>query len=286
ARQITAGAASPTEAAARIENWMLANFEYVANVNDQHQRITIDQFLLRQRRGHCEYFAAGMVALLTALDIPARIVGGFYGGQWNPFGGYYVLRLSDAHAWTEVWNGTGWMTFDATPPDLRPGTATESPFLTYGNAIAELVTYYWDRWVLTYGLTDQLGLIASGLETAREALRRGRGEITAFMNELPRFLALVLGLIAAALLLFSIRRLPGRRGIFAELVYRLEQEGIRVDAATTGEELIERLRRERPDLASRVAPVVEYHTLHLFSREGAPPELRQMARAALREIRS
>ena len=74
----------------------------------------VDDFLLRERRGHCEYFAAGMVALLTALNVPARIVGGFYGGKLNPLTGYFVIRHEDAHAWVEVFDGNGWRTFAVT----------------------------------------------------------------------------------------------------------------------------------------------------------------------------
>ena len=85
--------------------------------------MTVDDFLLKDRRGHCEYFAAGMVALMTAVDVPARIVGGFYGGKLNPLTGYFIVRREDAHAWVEVFDGGAWQTFDPTPATLRPGNA-------------------------------------------------------------------------------------------------------------------------------------------------------------------
>jgi transglutaminase-like putative cysteine protease len=41
--------------------------------------------------------------------IPARIVTGYQGGTLNEVDGYFEVRQSDAHAWTEVWlEGQGW----------------------------------------------------------------------------------------------------------------------------------------------------------------------------------
>ena len=91
--------------AAAIEAYLSTRFRYVADPSKIGHTMTVDQFLLREHRGHCEYFAAGMVALMTALDVPARIVGGFYGGTLNPLTGYFVIRREDAHAWVEVWDG-------------------------------------------------------------------------------------------------------------------------------------------------------------------------------------
>jgi hypothetical protein len=48
-------------------------------------------------------------------DIPARIVAGYMGGEWNPTGEHLIVRQSDAHAWTEVWlDDRGWVRIDPT----------------------------------------------------------------------------------------------------------------------------------------------------------------------------
>ena len=60
---------------------MLTHFRYYMRPEQIGRTLTVDEFLLKDRRGHCEYFAAGMVALLSALGQPARVVGGFYGGR-------------------------------------------------------------------------------------------------------------------------------------------------------------------------------------------------------------
>ena len=47
--------------------------------------------------------------MMRAAGVPARVVAGYQGGDWNPVGGYLLVRQSDAHAWTEVWlDGQGW----------------------------------------------------------------------------------------------------------------------------------------------------------------------------------
>ncbi len=53
--------------------------------------------------------------MMRAAGVPARIVTGYLGGEWNPVGGYYIVRQSEAHAWTEVWlDGQGWTRVDPT----------------------------------------------------------------------------------------------------------------------------------------------------------------------------
>src|SRR5688572_5130668 len=108
ARQIVGDEQSPDRRATLIEDYLSRNYRYVPNNATPVEAMTLDQFLLTTRAGHCEYFAAGMVVLLNAVDVPARIAGGFYGGRFNPLTGYYALRREDAHAWTEVWDGTRW----------------------------------------------------------------------------------------------------------------------------------------------------------------------------------
>src|SRR5581483_4021424 len=138
AREIVGQSTDPVAQASKIEAYLSSRFQYVANPAQIGHAMTVDQFLLKDHRGHCEYFAAGMVALLTALDVPARIAGGFYGGQFNPLTGYFVIRREDAHAWVEVWTGNRWTTFDPTPVALRPGMSPTGFVRSYANAIGEL----------------------------------------------------------------------------------------------------------------------------------------------------
>jgi transglutaminase-like putative cysteine protease len=75
----------------------------------------IDDFLFRTRTGFCGHYASAFTVLMRAAGVPARVVTGYLGGEWNPVGGYLVVRQSDAHAWVEVWlAGSGWRRVDPT----------------------------------------------------------------------------------------------------------------------------------------------------------------------------
>jgi hypothetical protein len=52
---------------------------------------------------------------LRAAGIPANVIVGYQGGSWNPFGNYYLVRKSDAHAWVEAEIEPGlWRRYDPT----------------------------------------------------------------------------------------------------------------------------------------------------------------------------
>ncbi|UZW59177.1 transglutaminase TgpA family protein [Lysobacter enzymogenes] len=78
-------------------------------------RHSVDEFLFEQKAGFCEHFSSSFVVLMRAAGVPARVVTGYAGGYYNPVGGYWLVRRSDAHAWAEVWlRGRGWVRMDPT----------------------------------------------------------------------------------------------------------------------------------------------------------------------------
>ena len=75
----------------------------------------VDVFMFESRRGFCEHYAYTFVALMRMAGIPARIVGGYQGGEINTLNNTVVVRQFDAHAWAEVWLvGQGWVRVDPT----------------------------------------------------------------------------------------------------------------------------------------------------------------------------
>ena len=67
------------------------------------ERDSVDDFLFNTRQGFCGHYASAFTTMMRAAGIPARVVGGYQGGDWNPVGGYLIVRQSHAHAWSEVW---------------------------------------------------------------------------------------------------------------------------------------------------------------------------------------
>lgn len=265
ARQIVGTETRPERQAALIERYMSTNFRYVTNAGNPGQTVSIEDFLLRYRAGQCEYFAAGMVVLMTSLDVPARIAGGFYGGRRNPLTGYFAIRREDAHAWTEIWDGRRWVTFDATPVLLRPGSGAMNPLREYMIAVADSLTFAWDRYVLTYGLGDQAVLVEAVLEWTRTSAATFRSQFRAGKQAVksPDFLTILALLVASALAIaFFLRR---RRPLFDLLSIHLLRHGIEVGPSMTMEEALQRLRSHHPAAARDLEPLIALYEEERFS---------------------
>jgi len=147
---------------------------------------TADEFWFDRKAGFCEHMASSFAVLMRAAGIPARIVTGYQGGERNTVDSFWVLRQSDAHAWTEVWlAGQGWLRVDPTaavaPSRIgslqrvlaRRGaiaTALEnavSPELSLNlRALWEAVNNAWNQRILNYTQSRQLNLLrALGFES-------------------------------------------------------------------------------------------------------------------------
>ena len=137
-----------------------------------------DEFWFDRKQGFCEHIAASFVVLMRSLGIPARIVTGYQGGELNTIDNFWVVRQSDAHAWTEVWlAGQGWVRVDPTAAvaPARTGSLqrlqvprgviatainTLSPGLSINlRAMWDAANNSWNQWVLNYTQSKQLNLL-------------------------------------------------------------------------------------------------------------------------------
>ncbi len=114
AREVTAGAGTPYEAALLLQSWFQREFDYSLEIRPGHGNSAIVGFL-RDRVGYCEQFAGTYAAMLRTLGIPSRVAVGFTSGIPVADGEYSVLGRN-AHAWPEVWfDDIGWVAFEPTP---------------------------------------------------------------------------------------------------------------------------------------------------------------------------
>jgi transglutaminase-like putative cysteine protease len=155
ARSWAEGARSPRERAERILTHLReGEYGYTLTMHDPGTRTPLGAFLFEHREGHCEYFASAMAIMLRAVGVPSRSVTGFLGGEWNPFGGYYAVRASDAHAWVEAYlPGEGWVTFDPTPGSSDAAFASGPLGMLAG--IYEALAAEWDDRVVFWDLSSQ-----------------------------------------------------------------------------------------------------------------------------------
>ncbi len=63
----------------------------------------VEDFFANHKTGFCGHFASALALMLRSQDIPARVVVGYRGGEYNKMGGYYLIRSRDAHAWVEAY---------------------------------------------------------------------------------------------------------------------------------------------------------------------------------------
>lgn len=164
------GEGPAAERAQRLEAHLAQSYGYTQDFVGRTTEQPLEDFLFKYRSGHCEYFASAMVLLLRSQGIPARLVTGFLGGEYNPFEGYTIVRDGNAHAWVEAYLEEGWRTFDPTPPAGRPAEQGDGAWSVLRQAY-DYMLFRWDRYVLTFGLYDQLR-IAGDLQRWWRSFRR------------------------------------------------------------------------------------------------------------------
>jgi transglutaminase-like putative cysteine protease len=147
----------------------------------------LDEFLFRRRIGFCEHYAASFATLMRLAGVPARVVVGYLGGEFNEMGRFYLVRQSDTHAWCEVWlPDGGWKRVDPTSvvaPERvnlgfdsfleRRGEAgamssravfTRQPIFAKIRVVWQTLNYAWDSRVLGFDaeaqqtFTEHIGL--------------------------------------------------------------------------------------------------------------------------------
>jgi transglutaminase-like putative cysteine protease len=106
---------TPGEIIERALDWFRNDDFYYTLTPPLLRGDSVDEFLFSTKQGFCEHYAAAFVILMRAAGIPARVVTGYLGGEFNPIGDYIIIRQRDAHAWAEVWIGEeGWQRIDPT----------------------------------------------------------------------------------------------------------------------------------------------------------------------------
>src|SRR5947199_2707265 len=119
----------------------------------------VEDFLVNRKEGHCEYFASALTLMLRALGIPARMVNGFKGGDWNDLARVMNVRQKHAHSWVEAYLGDTppperaplWLTLDPTPGTERDkSVAKVGGFRANFYQITDAVRYVWVFYVVGY----------------------------------------------------------------------------------------------------------------------------------------
>lgn len=236
----------------------------------------VDSFLFDTRQGFCEHFAAAFVVTLRAAGVPARVVTGYQGGEINAVDGSFVVRQSDAHAWTEVWlAGKGWQRVDPTaasaPRRIDSGLAgalpgmdrlpllvrSDLPWLRTLRDNLEAIDNRWNQWVLGYNPARQQALLA--------ALGLGRTDWTTLIALMAAAGAVVAALLAA----WALRQRSPADAIdrdWTRFCRRLAAIGLPREAWEGPLDYARRVSSRRPDLGPTVTAIaIDYAGLRYGS---------------------
>lgn len=250
----------------------------------------IDEFLFQSKRGFCEHYAAAFVVLMRAAGIPARVVGGYQGGERNPVDGYLVVRQSDAHAWAEAWlSGEGWVRIDPTasvsPSRVEGGIAAAMPsgeplpaLLTMRSDFLRTIRYRWEA--INNAWNQQV--LGYNPERQRELLSR-LGLIETTWQNMSAMLAAVSGALLITLagwILYNRPRIDPAQRLWHIALRRIARRQVNYAPWETPLALQRRIEAERPELANAFAAVVSAYLAARYS--AIPSDLRTLREAIAR----
>ncbi|MGP0065769.1 MAG: DUF3488 and DUF4129 domain-containing transglutaminase family protein [Isosphaeraceae bacterium] len=159
-----------TEARAHaLDNYLRDSGQYSYTLQmgvDDSNLDPVEDFLINRKRGHCEYFASALALLLRSIDIPARVVNGFRGGDWNDLTQTMNVRQKHAHSWVEAYVGAEadrrpvWITLDPTPSNERAESIAHVGGIA-GNfrPLTDLIRHIWVFYIVGYDRERQNRLL-------------------------------------------------------------------------------------------------------------------------------
>ena len=116
-RQVTAGATTAYDKVEALKRYLEQTCLYSMGAPaTPAAEDAVDWFVRHSQRGACDLFSSSLAILSRLAGVPARVATGYASGEYDPDVGAFVVKGTDAHAWTEVYfKGYGCVTFDATP---------------------------------------------------------------------------------------------------------------------------------------------------------------------------
>lgn len=258
------------EKAGKILGHFRVGFGYSLDMGKEINKNSLDDFLFKNKSGHCEYFASAMVILLRSAGIYARLVNGFVGSEWNEMGNYMIIRQSHAHSWVEALvPGKGWVVYDPTPTD--PAGAINQMDNPLTRAL-DLLRLNWQRYVVRYSFKDQVRLIAWFGNSGRDVFDKFKSLKKTDWKQVNHYLQdniLLLGLLAGLIYLFKYRawafsfrpRPPFPVVLYASMLKKLGKYGIHKQANWTHREFIKQLSSlsaEKHEIVERLTDYYEH----------------------------
>lgn len=272
----------PEQLTSQILRWFFTE-EFVYTLKPPRLGVnTVDEFLFTTRKGFCAHYSGALVFMLRSVGIPARMIGGYQGGEMHPLGNYLLIHQYDAHAWVEYWvKDKGWIRVDPTaavaPHRIETGSLRESldaeslldsPFSSLNvrnfallgklRLMADYVDYLWFKNVVSFNRDDQ-----------NQLFRKLLGEVT------PQRIALLLGAVGGMVILGlsgwllltqkPVRRLDLVDRSYDRFVRKLEKRGIQREVGEGPETFARRAQQAIPDQAQNINVINDLYSQLKYS---------------------
>lgn len=259
---------------------------------------SLDEFYFETKSGFCEHYASSFTYLMRSAGIPARLVLGYMGGEYNAQANYYNVYQRNAHAWSEVYlEGRGWIRIDPTaavhPDRVNQGfsqflldeqadlnevpeffnTMWRSNLMSAIRASFDVIDYNWTKWVVSYSQDKQVSLMST---------------LFSLKNQWKTILAVVLSLIFVVLISYLFYRFTGRNQIvlsqenttLRKLIKRSSLLGIDWQSTDTVQEYFDRVVVQYPELRTPVVHFVQCYNAIVYKGIEANEQERNQAELA------
>ena len=258
----------------------------------------LEEFLFRRRVGFCEHYATSFATLMRLAGIPARVVVGYLGGEYNDLGHFFLVRQADTHAWCEVWlPEKGWTRVDPTAA-VAPGRASldftsfletrlasgqmggrsnaliarllRSGVFTNVRFIWQTLSYEWDTRLVAFDADVQDVLLTSmGIAS--------RGTIFLVVQILLVALAL-LAIYFAWMQLRTRSRVDRVKALYEYFCRKIARLGVRRDPCEGPLDFARRAAQSLPNESNRIRQIADRYILLRYAPEPAPGMLDKFAK--------
>ena len=272
--EFTRDARSATEVASNVlQHFNQNEFIYTLQPPLLASEAPVDEFMFESRRGFCGHYASSFATIMRSAGIPARIVVGYLGGEHNPRSNQIVVRQSDAHAWTEIWQqGRGWFRVDPTvaiaPERIESPIDFGGSFNSNGRVlfdsrdfsglrqllieagwIKDAIRAKWNRWFVTFDKSRQQQLLES----------LGLGNIDLRLVSVGAFLIALglLTLISFALFRRDRKKIDPASRLYQQFCSKMAKLGVRRQANEGPRDFQRRAIQSLPHLADQITRVTD-----------------------------
>ena len=265
---LSKGALTDEAKVRRVADYFSQDYAYSLKL-EGYEGDPLEYFLFVSKKGNCEHFASATALLLRLMGIPSRVVGGFKGALWNPYGNYHIITNSMAHVWVEAYVGGRWIRIDTTPSYQSPAVKRISAF----SMLKDAVVSFWYSNVVGFSMDKQVNLFRTLGKGIGWSMKKEN--LLTILRYALFILLIAIGLYSAIFLYKNHKKTP--ENLFIKLKKTLKQED-------EPERILEKFKGK--DLYPHVEYIVRLYQRYKYSNYRVYSDEVQKGYRALKDIKN